>query len=56
MQNIDAYQVTEKIVERTIDPPKNMTAHELTDWLNGYATCQKDILTIIQLMVEGQQD
>lgn len=40
-------QIIEQIVNRTVQPPNDMTVEMLNAWLKGYATCQNDILEII---------
>ena len=39
--------VIDKIVNRTLDPPKGLNVFELNTWLNAYAECQKDIIDIL---------
>ena len=40
----------DRIVNRSINPPEMRTLSELQGWLEGYATCQNDILDIIDEM------
>lgn len=39
--------ITDRIINRIVQPPFDMNCSELNAWLNGYATCQNDILEII---------
>lgn len=36
-----------RIANRLIQPPNDMTAAELSAWLNGYLKCQNDVTEII---------
>lgn len=40
-------QIVERIVNRTVQPPDDMTVEMLNAWLTGYAKCQNDVLEII---------
>lgn len=37
----------DKIVNRTVEPPKDLNVFELNMWLNAYAECQKDIIDVL---------
>jgi len=52
MSNLDF--VIDRIQHRMIEPPKNLTAKELQDYLNGYAQCQKDIISLIKDLAQPQ--
>lgn len=39
--------IFERIVNRTVQPPDDMTVEMLNAWLTGYAKCQNDVLEII---------
>lgn len=39
--------IIERIVNRTVQPPDDMTVEMLNTWLTGYAKCQNDVLEII---------
>ena len=43
-------QIIERVINRTVDPPKGKTTIELTAWLTGYADCQKAVINIIRQM------
>lgn len=45
--------LVDMILRRTIDPPKNKTAQELQEWMNGYLTCQQTVLRIIKEVYGG---
>lgn len=40
--------ITDRIINRTVQPPNDMNCIELNAWLAGYADCQHDILDIIE--------
>lgn len=46
----------DRIVNRTLDPPRGITASGMTQWLNGYATCQHDIIDLIQSLMIDQKE
>lgn len=46
--------VIEQIKNRFIEPPMDMTAKELQDYLNGYAQCQKDIINLLKNLASPQ--
>ena len=39
--------IIDRIVNRKVEPPKNMTINELGVWLTAYAKCQNDIVTML---------
>ena len=39
--------IIDQIVNRKVQPPKEMYTMELSAWLTGYAKCQNDIIDII---------
>lgn len=41
-------QIIDRIVNRTVDPPKDMNCFALNAWLQGYADCQNAIIDIIE--------
>ena len=43
-------EIFNRIVNRSVKPPQDLTVEMLNEWLNGYAQCQDDILTIISSM------
>ena len=43
-------EIFNRIVNRTVKPPQDLTVEMLNEWLSGYAQCQDDILTIIGSM------
>ena len=42
--------IIDRIVNRTVEPPKTLTVQALNAWLNGYAQCQLEILDIIETL------
>lgn len=42
--------IVDRIVNRQVDPPKNLTVTALNAWLSGYAKCQLEILDIIETL------
>lgn len=46
-------QIVEHIVNRTVQPPNDITVEMLNTWLTGYATCQNNILDIIVKLKEN---
>lgn len=46
--------LVERILKRSVEVPKELTADELMEWLNGYTSCQQTILNIIEDMRKGQ--
>lgn len=40
-------QIMERIINRTVQPPDDMTVEMLNAWLTGYAACKNDMLEII---------
>ena len=46
-----------RIVNRAVVLPEgDMNARDLTQWLNGYTTCQLDVLDIIDQLKKGQRE
>lgn len=45
-----------KITKRKVEPPKSDTMENLQSWMNGYAQCQRDILGIIDSLVDRGKD
>jgi len=43
------------ILERPVNIPEGMTAYELQNFLNGYATCQNDVIDIIEDLYDTQK-
>ena len=39
--------IFDRIVNRAVQPPDDMTVEMLNAWLSGYAKCQNDVLEII---------
>ena len=39
--------IFDRIINRTVQPPDDMTIEMLNAWLTGYATCQNDVLEIV---------
>lgn len=52
MTKIGIENLKDRIINRTIDPPQDLTIQELTAWLNGHAKCQIDILEIIESLTK----
>lgn len=44
---MDKQDLIIQIVNRAVDPPACLSSSELIHYLNGYATCQNDIISII---------
>lgn len=40
-------QIVERIINRTVQPPEDMTVEMLNAWMTGYADCQKAVIDII---------
>lgn len=56
MSKIDATELVYRIVNRATNPPDNITSTpETMGWLNGYGTCQNDILNIIDKMRDEEE-
>jgi hypothetical protein len=47
MTAIGYQYIRDRIVNRQVDPPTDMTLGLLQGWLMGYAQCQMDILELI---------
>ena len=45
-----------RVKNRIVEPPKNLTIEQLNEWLTGYATCQNDILDIIESLSKSQRE
>ena len=56
MTDIGYKWIKDSIINRTIEPPKAMTTHEMCAWLSGYAKCQNDILELIDKLSKGQKE
>ena len=54
MTKIGYEYIIQRIKDRTVEVPKGYSCDELTDWLNGYTKCQKDILEILKEILEEQ--
>ena len=48
--------VIDRIVNRQVVPPTDLSIRELSVWLNAYAQCQNDILDVIETLRKGQRD
>lgn len=55
MTDIGYKEIIDRIVNRQIEPPKDMTVNELAVWMNAYAKCQIDIIDIIKDIQEGKE-
>lgn len=53
MTNIGYDYILQQISQMTIVPPKDLTANELTRWLNGYQACMN---SIVKMIVELKND
>lgn len=40
--------ILERIKNRTVTPPENLTVEQLNSWLLGYGQCQMEILKLIR--------
>ena len=45
--------IIDRIVNRIVKPPEELTANELCIWCNAYAECQDNIIDIINKLKEG---
>ena len=54
MTEIDYKYIRDKIMNRSVDPPKDLTLGLLQGWLTGYAQCQQDILEVIDQIEKGE--
>lgn len=44
--------IIDRIVNRKVEPPKDMNCITLYAWMTGYADCQHDIIDIIEKLKE----
>lgn len=56
MTDMGYKHIIDRIVNRMVDPPQDRKIDTLSAWLDGYATCQNDIILLIKELSQGQKE